>query len=194
MGDLAAKLFAQVLVICDREGLIGREMFAIDGVKLPSKASKAKSGSRKDFQPQAEKMEQAARTMLDKHRDADAAPQGASDVKRATKRLERLHKAAQQIRDWLDKHPEERKGSRGGMRLSNRTDNESAKMATSKGVIQPVFMRHMLDQAREACAMAHDGTASQTLHLTAMLLRSIAAGEFWCGTQYQALRCQPTMA
>ncbi len=47
MGDLAAKLFAQVLFICDRQGLIGREMFAIDGVKLPANASKAKSGNLK---------------------------------------------------------------------------------------------------------------------------------------------------
>ncbi|MBK8018408.1 MAG: transposase [Betaproteobacteria bacterium] len=37
-------LFTQVLVICNREGLIGHEMFAIDGVKLPSNA--AKSGQR----------------------------------------------------------------------------------------------------------------------------------------------------
>jgi transposase len=61
LGDLAAKLFAQVLTICDRQGLIGREMFAIDGVKLPSNASKAKSGTRKDFLRQAEKMEKAAK-------------------------------------------------------------------------------------------------------------------------------------
>jgi len=36
LGDTVAKLFAQVLLICDRQGLIGREMFAIDGVKLPT--------------------------------------------------------------------------------------------------------------------------------------------------------------
>src|SRR5450759_3860991 len=33
-------------------------------------------------------------------------------------------------------HPEDRKGSKGTVRKSNRTDNESAKMATGKGVIQ----------------------------------------------------------
>ena len=44
LGGEIAKLFAQVLYLCDRQGLIGREMFAIDGVKLPSNASKAKSG------------------------------------------------------------------------------------------------------------------------------------------------------
>ncbi len=49
MGDLAAKLFAQVLLVCDNQGLIGREMFAIDGVKLPSNASKEKSGTRADY-------------------------------------------------------------------------------------------------------------------------------------------------
>lgn len=34
-----ASLFQQVLLICDAEGLIGKEMFAIDGCKLPSNAS-----------------------------------------------------------------------------------------------------------------------------------------------------------
>ena len=73
LGNLTAKLFALVLTVCDRQGLIGREMFAIDGVKLPSNASKAKSGSRADFQRQAEKMEKAAKKMRDRYRKADAA-------------------------------------------------------------------------------------------------------------------------
>ena len=38
--------FVQGLFLCDRQGLIGRQMFAIDGVKLPSNVSKAKSGIR----------------------------------------------------------------------------------------------------------------------------------------------------
>jgi transposase len=49
LDDSIAKVFKDVLLICDRQGLIGREMFAIDGVKLPSNASKAKSGKRADF-------------------------------------------------------------------------------------------------------------------------------------------------
>lgn len=40
-----AQLFGQVLLICDAEGLIGKEMFAIDGCKLPSNASKEWSGT-----------------------------------------------------------------------------------------------------------------------------------------------------
>jgi transposase len=32
LGDDIARLFAQVLWLCDRQGLIGRKIFAIDGV------------------------------------------------------------------------------------------------------------------------------------------------------------------
>ncbi len=60
LGDDIAHLFSQILFICDRQGLIGREMFAIDGVKLPSNASKARSGTRADFERQAGKLETAA--------------------------------------------------------------------------------------------------------------------------------------
>ena len=60
-GQIAA-LFARILHICDAQGLIGREMFAIDGVKLPSNASKRKSGTRTDYTRQAAKLEAAART------------------------------------------------------------------------------------------------------------------------------------
>src|SRR5580765_8925258 len=73
LGEAIARVFTQVLMICDRQGLIGREMFAIDGVKLPSNASKAKSGKRKDFVRQANKMHQAVEAMLRKQREVDAA-------------------------------------------------------------------------------------------------------------------------
>ena len=40
MKDKIESLFTQVLMICDKEGLIGRNMFAIDGCKIRSIASK----------------------------------------------------------------------------------------------------------------------------------------------------------
>ena len=49
LGEAIAEVFTQVLVICENQRLIGRQMFAIDGVKLPGNASKAKSGTRADF-------------------------------------------------------------------------------------------------------------------------------------------------
>ena len=55
LADDIARVFTQILYLCDWQGLIGREMFAIDGVKLPSNASKQKSGTRADFEHQAAK-------------------------------------------------------------------------------------------------------------------------------------------
>ena len=136
LGDEAARLFSQVLTLCDRQGLIGREMFAIDGVKLPSNASKARSGTRADFQRQAERYERAAKEMLARHRANDTRPVEAGLDEKAARRLERLQRDAAELRHWLKENPEDRKGSRGSIRKSNRTDPESAKMATSKGVIQ----------------------------------------------------------
>jgi transposase len=162
MGDKVARLFAQVLLICDRQGLIGHEMFAIDGVKLPANASKAKSGARSDYQRQADKMEIAARKMLEKHQSADRAPTDDAIAKREAQKLARLQKEAQQLRDWLLKNPEDRKGSKGSIRLSNRTDNESAKMATSKGVIQGYTGVAAVDEKAQIIvdAQAH-GTGSE---------------------------------
>lgn len=63
LGDDIAKVFAGLLAVCDAEGLIGREMFAIDGMKLPSNASKQRSGTRAEFERQATKLEAAAQTI-----------------------------------------------------------------------------------------------------------------------------------
>jgi transposase len=160
MGDLAAKLFAQVLTVCDRQGLIGRELFAIDGVKLPSNASKAKSGTRADYGRQLEKMQAAAAKMLDRHRAADA--RGEAPDARDAKKLARLEDEARKLRDWLDTHPEDRRGARGSVRLSNRTDHESAKMATGKGVIQGYTGAAVVDEQHQIVveAQAH-GTGSE---------------------------------
>src|ERR1043166_857002 len=70
-GEAIGRLFTQVLLVCDRQGLIGRQMFAIDGVKLPGNASKARSGTRKELRSEAKKMERAVRRMLARHRQED---------------------------------------------------------------------------------------------------------------------------
>ncbi len=72
LRDDIAQLFAAVLAVCDGQGLIGREMLAIDGVKLSSDASKHRSGTRAEFTQRAEKLEKAAQVMLDRHRATEA--------------------------------------------------------------------------------------------------------------------------
>ena len=169
-GDAVASLFAQVLLICDRQGLIGREMFAIDGVKLPSNASKAKSGTRKDFQRQLKKMETAAQKIITTHRQADTALSDDAVAQREAKKLARLQEESKQLRDWLEKNTADRPGSKGAVRLSNRTDNESAKMATSKGVIQGYTGVAAVDEKNQIIvdAQAH-GTGSEQALLAAVV-------------------------
>lgn len=135
-GEDIAKVFAGVLLLCQREGLIGREMFAIDGVKLPSNASKRKSGTREEFKRQVKKLERAAKAMLDRHCAADAKGSEPDRRVREDKRIKRFTEEAKKLKRWLKRNPCDRTGPSGGLRKSNRTDNESAKMATDKGVIQ----------------------------------------------------------
>jgi transposase len=136
LKDEIANLFTQVLFLCDAQGLIGREMFAIDGVKLPSNASKARSGTRAEFACQADKIETEVKKMLERHREADDKPLEPGLAEKHAQRIERLQRDAKQMRQWLADHPKDRRGAKGKVIKSNRTDNESAKMATSKGVIQ----------------------------------------------------------
>ena len=162
LGEAIGKIFAQVLTICDREGLIGRQMFAIDGVKLPSNASKAKSGKRKDFLRQVDKMERAVEQILAKQRTADATTAEAGLEAKAQRRLERLRAEAAKLREWLKDHPHDRKSAKGNPRLSNLTDNESAKMPTDKGVIQGYTGVAAVDEKHQIIveAQAH-GTGSE---------------------------------
>jgi len=167
VGDDIARVFAAVVVICDAQGLIGREMFAIDGVKLPSNASKARSGTRADFARQATKLEATVQQILARHRASDQLPTEPTLTKKETKRVERLAHDAAQIRAWLAANPEDRTGVKGGIRQSNRTDNASAKMATGKGVIQGYTGVAAVDAAHQIIveAQAHGTGAEQELLL-----------------------------
>jgi transposase len=175
LSDDIARIFTQILFICDKQGLIGREMFAIDGVKLPGNASKAKSGTRADFERQAGKLETAAKVMLERHRDEDRRTVEPSLRTKETQRITRLQTDAAQIRQWLADHPEDRKGSKGAVRKSNRTDNDSAKMATGKGVIQGYTGVAAVDGKHQiiVAAQAH-GTGSEQ-ELLVPLVKAIQA-------------------
>ena len=164
-GESIARLFAQVLFLCDRQGLIGREMFAIDGVKLPSNASKARSGTRADFAREAARLERAVAQMLARHRDNDL--QSAEAASASERKVEQLKQDAAQLRRWLRANPRDRAGARGAIRQSNRTDIESAKMATSKGVIQGYCGVAAVDARHQIIveAQAHGSGSEQELLL-----------------------------
>ena len=66
------------------------------------------------------------------------------------------------MREWLKEHPHDRKSAKGKARLSNRTDNESAKMPTDKGVVQGYTGVAAVDEKHQIIveAQAH-GTGSE---------------------------------
>ena len=129
-------------------------MFAIDRVKLPSNASKQRSGTRADFERQATKLEAAATTMLERHRANNTANVKPTLAAKRQHRQERLTRDAAQLREWLATYPEDRRGATGAVRKSNRTDSESARMATSKGVIQGYTGVSAVDAAHQIIVVA----------------------------------------
>src|SRR5206468_1948606 len=84
------ELFRDVLLICDEMGLIGREMFAIDGCKLGSNASKEWSGTKGELKGKQQKMERAVRYLVEKHREMDAEAEADPVVEREQRQIETL--------------------------------------------------------------------------------------------------------
>lgn len=135
MDKEITKLFREVLLTCDDLGLIGKEMFAIDGCKLPSNASKEWSGTKADFEKKAGKMEKAIENILQKHREEDQSKTESKEKESEEKFVATLNKRISKIREWL-KDNDDKPGKTGKPKKSNITDNESAKMKTHRGVIQ----------------------------------------------------------
>lgn len=134
-SDEIIKLFRDVLLICDEMGLIGREMFAVDGCKLPSNASKEWSGTKEELRNKQAKMERAVTYIVKKHREMDLEAGTDPVVEREEKQIETLRAQIKKLKRWLQGN-EEKLGTSGKPRKSNLTDNESAKMKSSHGVIQ----------------------------------------------------------
>src|SRR5215472_2698264 len=71
-SEAIIELFRDVLLICNKMGLIGKEMFAVDGCKLGSNVSKQWSGTLGELKKKQQKMEQAVRYLVEKHKETDS--------------------------------------------------------------------------------------------------------------------------
>jgi transposase len=76
-GNCAAvqEIFTQVLLKCSELRLITGDMFAIDGCKLPSNASKEWSGKIEELQKKRDKLEKYIVRIVKQHRELDKDPQ-----------------------------------------------------------------------------------------------------------------------
>ncbi|MBM3273210.1 IS1182 family transposase [Candidatus Kaiserbacteria bacterium] len=185
-------LFRDVLLVCDEAGLIGREMFAVDGVKLPSNASKEWSGTKEEFQNKRQKMQRAIEVLTQSHRNTDACerdlPQGPNSgllqsrlEDAASKQVDTLRKACEKIDEWSAAN-EDKRGASGQVIKSNITDNDSAKMKGPHGVIQGYSGIAVVDAKHQIVvhAQAHGSGNEQdtlipTLEATQETFRAIAS-------------------
>ena len=131
-------LFEQVLLICDEQGLLGKELFAIDGCKMSSNAAKEWSGTHKELAAKQTKLKRQIRHHLNEHQRLDKSEARESErIKRAEQAIETLNSAHVRITKFLKTQaPRMGQGKRRKEVKSNITDNQSAKMTTSKGTIQ----------------------------------------------------------
>jgi transposase len=134
-ADEITKIFRNVLLVCDEAGLIGKQMFAVDGVKLPSNASKEWSGTQTEYSKKIVKMERAVEHLLKRHREQDESGEDPEVSEAREQQIQTLNAAIDKVRRFLQRH-QDKVGPSGRVKKSNITDNESAKMKTSKGVVQ----------------------------------------------------------
>jgi transposase len=154
------QLFLTILLICDQMNLIGKEMFAIDGVKLPSNASKEWSGTKEELSRKKEKMEEAISKIMARHKEMDEQNLPPEDEQY----IATLQENVKKIRTFLASH-DDKFGTRGTPIKSNITDNESAKMKTSKGVIQGYDGVAMVDSKHQIVVHAEAFGAPQEQEL-----------------------------
>jgi len=120
-SEAIIELFRDVLLICNKMGLIGKEMFAVDGCKLGSNASKEWSGTLGELKKKQQKMEQAVRYLVEKHKETDSQAESDSLVGREQRQMETLRAKVKKLKSWL-KENQEKIGKSGKPRKSNLTD------------------------------------------------------------------------
>lgn len=173
LGEQIKPLFTQVLLTCDRLGLIGRQMFAIDGVKLPANASKERSGTHAELLHRAQRLDKAADKIIALHQSWDSKSEQRHDLDtRRQTRIDELRREAQTTRDFVARSPK-RTNKKGGELKTNLTDPDSAKMATSKGVIQGYAAQAAVDSTHQIIVAAQViGSGSEQAMLLPMIAQS----------------------
>lgn len=112
--DEIESVFEQVLLICHEQGLLGNELFAIDGCKMSSNAAKEWSGTFKELQEKRDKLKRQISYHMNEHEKLDKS-EGADEARkqRASQAIETLSKAHDKIEQFLNEaKPRMGKGKR----------------------------------------------------------------------------------
>lgn len=180
-------LFSQVLLVCQESDLLGGTHFAIDGYKLSSNAAKEVSGTHEDLRRKRDKLRELVREHVRTHQRNDRGGDTSSGASSATprdpeKRLARLQRQAERIEAFLATN-EPRQGRSGTEIQSNVTDNESAKMKSSHGIVQGYNANAMVDAKHqvivhgEVFGAGDDGAVAEAMLTGATTHLQAATGE-----------------
>ena len=137
-ADEIEQLFTQIVLICDEQGLIGHELLAIDGCKMSSNAAKEWSGTVDELERKATKILTQVQHHVQEHQRTDGnETHDEARRRRSEHAIKTLNKSYEKIDKFLKTNsPRIGQGKIKKEVKSNITDNESAKMTTSKGTIQ----------------------------------------------------------
>lgn len=152
MKEQITPLFCDILLVCEEMNLIGGTHFSIDGVKLPSNASKQLSGTFEKLTHKKDKIKQKVKQLTEQHISQDLSEKNSeSEEEKRQKAIDSLKKKATTIEQFLEKN-EPKVGSKNSKRKekkSNVTDNDSAHMQSSHGYIQGYNSQAIADEKHQ---------------------------------------------
>jgi transposase len=151
------RIFAEILLVCHEEGLLSGSHLSLDGVKLPGNAAREESGTLAELRWKADKLRRKVSESLAEHRRQDRLDRKRGDRSAREREQEKAKRAATVARllaraEKLERFVEEeepREGTRGQEVQSNVTDNDSAKMTTSHGVVQGYNAQALVDEKEQ---------------------------------------------
>lgn len=157
LGGRLELIFSEVLLVCQEEGLLSGTHLSLDGMKLPGNASRESSGTLAELRWKADKLRRKVKENLAEHRRQDRLDRKRADgtgKERAEEKTRRkvtharLLAQAQRLERFVaEEAPKE--GTRGKEVQSNVTDNDSAKMTTSHGVVQGYNAQALVDEKHQ---------------------------------------------
>jgi transposase len=152
MKDEILPLFADVLLVCEEEGLLEGSFFSLDGCKLSSNASVRWSGTISEIKEKKERIERRVKHLMEQQIEADkqvgTKDERSSAKLKKEKQIKRLQNKADRIEQWLkDNGP--KIGKQGREIKSNVTDNESATMVGVHGLTQGYNGQALVDSKNQ---------------------------------------------
>jgi len=144
------EIFIEVLIICEELKLLGGTHLSLDGLKLPSNASKEHSGTFKELKKKRAKLKGKLKDLIREHRQLDKSGLSAQQIimSKRQKQIKRIKKQVKRIERFTNSN-QAKEGKTKKEIQSNITDNESAKMPTSHGVIQGYNAQAIVDDKHQ---------------------------------------------